>query len=111
MTATTLTTNCEYFSTLADDPELCELVEMFTCEMPDRIRTLREAMQREEWSEVARFAHQIKGAGGSYGFHQLTPFAAHAELVAKAAQSPLEIRAAVELLCEACSRVRPGLPN
>lgn len=111
MTGTTLTANNEYFSTLANDPELRELVEMFAGEMPERMLSLRDAAERGEWPEVARFAHQIKGAGGSYGFHQLTPFAAHAELVAKTARSPLEIRAAVELLCEACSRVRPGLPH
>ncbi len=111
MAGTTLSADCGYYSSLADDPDLCDLVEMFAGEMQDRTLTLRNAMEREDWAEVARFAHQIKGAGGSYGFHQLTPFAAHAEQVAKAAQSPLEIHAAVELLCEACSRVRSGQPT
>jgi HPt (histidine-containing phosphotransfer) domain-containing protein len=67
------------YSTFRDDPELGELVEMFVAEMPNRIAELQAAIASGERELARRLAHQLKGAAGSYGFGQVTPFAASLE--------------------------------
>ena len=99
------------YSSLADDPDLGELVEMYVDEMPERIESLRSLLAAEDWNELSRFAHQIKGAGGSYGFEQLTPLAFTLEQAAREADLPDAIRAACDALVDACGRARAGLPT
>jgi len=53
-----------------------ELVEMFVDEMPERIALLGEALASGDRESLERTAHQMKGSAGSYGFDQLTPYAA-----------------------------------
>ena len=97
-----------YYSTLACDPDLAEIVEMFVEEMPGRIRDLQQQFLCNDWDHLARLAHQLKGAAGSYGFDQITPYAARLERVVRNGQPMNEIRAAHDDLCEACARVRTG---
>jgi HPt (histidine-containing phosphotransfer) domain-containing protein len=56
------------FSDFASDPEMKELIEMFVSELPDRIEALSKAWNESEFELVGRLAHQLKGAGGGYGF-------------------------------------------
>lgn len=42
MAGTTLSADCGYYSSLADDPDLCDLVEMFAGEMPDQHANLEK---------------------------------------------------------------------
>ncbi len=97
-----------YFSTLAGDPDLAEIVEMFVDEMPGRIRGLQQQFVSNDWDELARLAHQLKGAAGSYGFDQITPYAARLERAVRNGQPMNEVRAAHNELCSACARVRTG---
>src|SRR5688572_15548891 len=106
-----LTCDDLYYSTLADDPDLAEIVELFVAELPHRLAHVCEALEAGDLAGVARIAHQIKGAGGSHGFAQLTPVAAQLERVAKGG-APLEaVRMAVDDLVVACGKVRSGLPS
>ncbi len=98
------------FSSLAADPLLGELVEMFVQEMPDRISGLENLARSRDWEELARTAHQLKGAAGSYGFHSLTPLAARLEHAAKDGRQEEEILASLNELLDLCRRVRPGVP-
>lgn len=68
-----------HFSTFGRDPDLGELVEMFVEEMPGRICHLMTCLEGNDWTELARSAHQIKGSAGSYGFDIVTPVAAKLE--------------------------------
>lgn len=97
-----------FYSTLAADPDLSEIVEMFVEEMPGRIRDLQQQFVTNDWDELARLAHQLKGAAGSYGFDQITPYAARLERSVRNGLPMNEIRSAHEDLCEACARVRTG---
>ena len=99
------------YSSLADDPDLGELVEMYVDEMPERIQSLQSVLAAEDWNELSRAAHQIKGAGGSYGFDQLTPLAFALEQATREPNSPAAIRAACDALVDACGRTRAGLPT
>lgn len=99
------------YSIFGDDPDLADLVEMFVDEMPGRVDALRWLCDEKNWTELERTAHQIKGAAGSYGFDQLTPYAARLEsLLASGEQTEDRIREACDGLIELCRRVRAGAP-
>ena len=78
-------------SSLATDPEFGELVALFVDEMPTRINQLETQARNRDWTQLTRTAHQLKGAAGSYGLHDITPFAARLERAAGEAQQDARI--------------------
>lgn len=99
------------YSTLTDDEELLELVELFVSELPERTGRLEELLSRGDLGEVGRLAHQLKGAAGSYGFDEVTPYAARLEHAARSGESKEAIELALAELVEICGRLRAGLPG
>jgi HPt (histidine-containing phosphotransfer) domain-containing protein len=99
------------YSSLATDPDLGELVDLFVQEMPDRINVLEAQANSRDWNQLTRAAHQIKGAAGSYGFGEITPYAARLEAVAREALQEENILAALNELLGLCRRVRSGTPQ
>jgi len=99
------------YSSLGDDPDLGELVELFVSEMPDRVSTLQGQLQQADWEQLRRTAHQLKGAAGSYGFDQLTPYAAQLEHLCQNISQEAEIRSQAEELISMCCKVRAGVPE
>src|SRR5437868_13931735 len=71
------------YSTLSGDPDLAELVALFVSELPQRLADIRQAAQEQNWQEARRLSHQLRGAGGSYGFPLLTAAAAQVESAAR----------------------------
>jgi len=55
-------------SAFADDPDFAELVEFFVESMPERQEALKSAYQSADFDSLRVIAHQLKGAGGGYGF-------------------------------------------
>ena len=109
MTATTHEGTAIY-STFGGDPELGELVELFVHELPDRISTLEEAFASKDENTLRGTAHQLKGAGGSYGFDQLTPLAAAVELAESGGEPEENIWRALQQLITVCQQFRAGEP-
>jgi histidine phosphotransfer protein HptB len=99
------------FSTLGGDPELATLVEMFVDELPRRVQAMRDCLQAADLDGLQRAAHQLKGAAGSYGFHEITDEAAHLERAVRERRGDQDIAAAVESLAAICSRARAGTPR
>jgi len=99
------------YSTLGGDPDLAELVEMYVDEMPDRIAALEQAFFSDDQELLLRAAHQMKGAGESYGFKQLTPLAAALEYSVRDGEEEAAIRNSLEELVDVCRRVRSGEPD
>ena len=99
------------YSSLAGDPDLSGLVELYVDEMPDRIETLKETFESGDMELLRRTAHQLKGAAGSYGFDQLTPYAATLEASIRNDQPENEIRELLDVLVELCQKVRAGVPD
>jgi len=95
-------------SDFGGDPELAELVEMFVAEMPDRIRRVVQHASAHDWENLTRTAHQLKGAAGSYGFHQLTQPAKRLEQCAVKREPEELIQEAVNELVALCQRLRSG---
>ncbi len=98
------------YSTLAEDPDLAEIVEMFVDEMPDRVEKILNCFESEDWEGLRSASHQLKGAAGSYGFSTITPCAGVLEATVKQTKSEDEIRSAVEDLVSMCRNVRAGTP-
>ena len=99
------------YSELAVEPDFGEIVEMFVDEMPQRLETLQQHFENGDREKLRSAAHQLKGAGGSYGFDEITPFAAQLESVANDQSSEDETLAALNDLVAICSRVRAGVPE
>lgn len=69
-----------------DDPEIREIVENFLEKLCDQIELMERAVKEEDFDEVARLAHWLKGAGGTVGYpcftdpaRQLEEHAKHAD--------------------------------
>ena len=77
------------YSTLASDPDFAELVEEYVGNVPARVATCVGYIESQNWPELMRFAHQVKGSAGSYGFGQITAVAALLE-AALARETELE---------------------
>jgi len=98
------------FSTLAEDPDLAEIVEMFVDEMPERVESILDCFESQDWEGLRRVSHQLKGAAGSYGFTPITPCAAILEEAIKQTKAEDEICKAVKDLVAMCQSVRAGTP-
>ena len=103
--------NTAIYSTLGGDPDLGELVEMYVDEMPDRIAALEQAFSSGDQEALQRAAHQMKGAGQSYGFDQLTPLAAAVEYSVRDSEPEENIRKVLQELVDVCQQVRAGEPS
>jgi len=67
------------YSDFANDPDFAEILQMFMETIPERRQSIEEAHRDGEIEQVQSYAHQLKGAGGSYGFEGLTAAAAGLE--------------------------------
>lgn len=65
---------------LREEPELIDVIEQFVDGLSARIGELEQAYQRTDWETLRLIAHQLKGAGGSYGYRDLTELARDMEL-------------------------------
>jgi HPt (histidine-containing phosphotransfer) domain-containing protein len=100
-----------FYSSLASDPDMAEMVEMFVDEMHDRVERLEELLRIAEWEELGRFAHQLKGACGSYGFAELTPLAERLEKVVRGSEAEDVIQDALQSLAQGFRGARAGRPD
>jgi HPt (histidine-containing phosphotransfer) domain-containing protein len=55
-------------SEFAADADFHDLLDLFVSAVPDRMRVLSELHRARCVEELGRQAHQLKGAGGGYGF-------------------------------------------
>ena len=102
---------CEFiYSDLAVDPDLAELVDVFVNEVPDRVARMQKLAAGHDWEGLRRLAHQLRGAAGSYGFGDVTPFAARLESNLKDAQPEDIVLSNLCELIEICGRLRGGMP-
>ncbi len=98
------------YSTLAEDPDLGEIVAAFVEEMPERVDNLIRLLDGGDWEPLRRAAHQLKGAAGSYGFGPITSAAAELEDAIRRAGPDQDIRRACDELVELCRLARAGTP-
>lgn len=73
-------------SRFRDDLDFRELLEEFVAATPQRAQSLTTAFADGQLEEVRRQAHQLKGAGGGYGYDELSEVAAELERACKESQ-------------------------
>lgn len=93
---------------MAGDEDLADLVEVFVGEIPNRVEALNAAASLQDWKSVERYAHQLKGALGSYGFGTVMPFAQDLEAITREGKPEAEIVAALKQLESMCERISSG---
>lgn len=92
-------------SDFADDPEMNELVEFFVGELDDRVNALTTACSGQDWDTLRQLAHQLKGAGGGYGFPAITDAAASLEDTLKGGTTEVDqLTQLVQSLTTLCQR-------
>jgi HPt (histidine-containing phosphotransfer) domain-containing protein len=81
-----------------DDPVIREYLPQFVAQLPAHVRAMEALLDQQDLSELSKHVHQLSGAGGMYGFPQITRAAAEAERRMNG-QEPLEaVRRGVEEL-------------
>ena len=93
-------------SDYADDADMREVIEEFVARLPIQVAGIRRMLDEKNLEELRRAVHQMKGAGGGYGFAQITTYAARAEQVVKDGGSLEKIAGQVEELVQLVRRVR-----
>ncbi len=84
---------------------MVEILPQFIAELPEQVAALIRYLLDQNLAELRCATHQLKGAGGGYGFAEITELAARAEQRVKDA-APLEtIKAEVESLIRLVRRV------
>ncbi|MFQ5485384.1 MAG: response regulator, partial [Desulfobacterales bacterium] len=96
------------YSEYADDADLVDLIDEFAAGLVADIKAMRKVLESRDLEGLRRLAHQMKGAGGSYGYPMLTETAKTLEEAAKARNVEAGTMALDELdvLCQAVDRGR-----
>ncbi|HEX6999694.1 MAG TPA: response regulator [Gammaproteobacteria bacterium] len=89
-------------SELADDPEMRELVREFVAGLAEHAQALRASFEANRLDELASRAHQLKGAGASFGFRPITDTAREVEARARGAADRAALGEALERLIALC---------
>ena len=85
-------------STLSLDPDMIELVEIFVAEVPDKVERIVSFEASQNWPELKRAAHQLKGSAGGYGFDCLAPTCQQLEQMLQEAPEPWQVAQLTQLL-------------
>ena len=96
-------------ATLLNDPVLRDLTRKFGESTIASVETLRALLRDKRFDELAATAHKLAGAGGSYGFQNVTLEAKILERMAKANASEPEIRGQLDLVDNACAAARTAI--
>ena len=98
------------YSTLGEDPDLREIVELFLEEMPDRVSKLLDRLDASDWDGLHHVAHQLKGAAGSYGFQPVSCLAGEVLKAIRESKPEEEICQAVAAVVDLCNRLESAPP-
>lgn len=87
-------------SSFASDPDMVEIVREFALELPGRADGLERLLASQALDELRVTAHQLKGAGGGYGFDEITQLAGALERAIQERRSFEEIEGRTGELCK-----------
>ena len=101
------------FGDFHHDADMRPIVVMFLSEIPGRIETLRRHLESQDRVLFRRIVHQIKGAGGGYGYQSISDAAARVErcLDAAGAKWYQECHAHLDELMTLLRRAHAGLAH
>ena len=87
-------------SCFEDDPDMMEIVREFAAEAPERADQLQAMQQAQELLPLKTLAHQLKGAGGGYGFDSISEVAGRLEEALKSSAEPAVVADHCAELCD-----------
>ncbi len=64
---------------LGEDPEFRDVVGEFVEGLTKRLDDMKKAYEKTDWESLTTFAHRLKGAGGSYGYPEISEVGAKME--------------------------------
>jgi histidine phosphotransfer protein HptB len=103
----TATTAEPIYSVFRDEDDFRELLEEFVSHVAERREVLESCYAMGQIGTVRVQAHQLKGAGGGYGFEELTELAARLEEACKRNEPDLnEIGPLLDNVVDYLGRVR-----
>jgi len=91
-----------------DDPDMVEIVQEFVAELPERAAEIEQTVGAADLDRLRTLSHQLKGAGGGYGFDRITEVAAELEDAVKAEADLEVIKERAVHLCEVLRAVVVG---
>jgi PAS domain S-box-containing protein len=97
-------------SELADDETISGILGAFVDGLLEKIQDMRKALDASAMEDLERFAHQLKGSGGGYGYPMLTEAAEALESAAKV-QDVEAMESGLVVLERLCERVVAGYPG
>lgn len=55
-----------------EDGDMHEIFQTFLANLPPMLDTLRQAQAQQDWQRLGHVAHQLKGLGGTFGYHEVS---------------------------------------
>lgn len=97
-------------SEFADDPEMQELIQMFLVGLTDYCTQLEQGLADQDLETLRRVGHQLKGAGGGYGYSLITATGGQLEqAVLRDGAVTDDVRAAARELIQVCRNAQAGM--
>lgn len=93
-------------SEFAGDPDMAILITEFVASLPGRAHAILDRINQGAIEQARTMAHQLKGAGGGYGFPQVTDAARAVDLAIRERRID-DAHTAAEALITLCTRVVP----
>jgi PAS domain S-box-containing protein len=94
-------------SEYADDPDIADILDEFVAGLGGAVASMRNALANNHHEGLQILAHKLKGAGGGYGYPQLTETATILEDAAKAKDGGAA-RLAMNDLNKLCKAIEAG---
>ncbi|MEM8783189.1 MAG: Hpt domain-containing protein [Planctomycetota bacterium] len=96
-------------SVYAGDAEFGELIELFVSELPEKVEAIDATLMSRDFRALRTLAHQLKGAGGGYGFPDITDASRTLERLAETADANVQedldrLQAAAKDVAALCGR-------
>ena len=95
------------YSIFRGDPDMAGIIAEFVGQLPQRLADMRQAAENNQWDVLQRATHQLKGAGGSYGYACLTDTAGQLESSAKRRDAEAAMLA-LNKLTQLCEKIQAG---
>ena len=87
-------------SVYSDDEAMKDVLQEFVADLPGHVRRMTDLLEAQRLDDLRKLTHQLKGAGGGYGFAAISDYAARAEQSIKTQAALDRVRAGVNELVE-----------
>ncbi len=85
-------------SAYCEQAEMKKIIQQYVAEMPEMVSKLTHLLAEHQLQELRKLTHEIKGAGGGYGFEKVSTLAAEAEAAIRLGADMAVIRRSIDSL-------------